>query len=40
VNLGSATARDVRALISHAQNAVQQKFNQHLDVEIGFIGEF
>ena len=40
VNLGAATARDVRALISHAQNAVKEKFNQQLQPEIGFIGEF
>ncbi|HYC52713.1 MAG TPA: UDP-N-acetylmuramate dehydrogenase [Gemmatimonadaceae bacterium] len=40
VNLGSATAKDVRALISHAQAAVQQKFNQTLHTEIGFIGDF
>jgi UDP-N-acetylmuramate dehydrogenase len=40
VNLGAATARDVRALISHAQAAVKEKFNQQLQPEIGFIGEF
>jgi len=40
VNLGSATARDVRALIAHAQRCVEQKFNQRLEPEIGFIGEF
>jgi UDP-N-acetylmuramate dehydrogenase len=40
VNLGHATARDVRALIAHAQAAVEQKFNVHLEPEIGFIGEF
>ena len=40
VNLGSATAADVRALIAHAQQAVADKFGQHLEPEIGFIGEF
>jgi UDP-N-acetylmuramate dehydrogenase len=40
VNLGAATARDVRALIAHAQRCVADKFGQHLEVEIGFIGEF
>ncbi|MEO6445410.1 MAG: UDP-N-acetylmuramate dehydrogenase [Gemmatimonadaceae bacterium] len=40
VNLGGATAADVRALIAHAQQAVEQKFSQHLQPEIGFIGEF
>ena len=40
VNLGAATAADVRALIAHAQRAVAQKFDQHLEPEIGFIGEF
>jgi UDP-N-acetylmuramate dehydrogenase len=40
VNLGHATARDVRALIAHAQRCVEEKFGQHLEPEIGFIGEF
>jgi len=40
VNLGSATAKDVRELISIAQEAVEQKFGVHLTPEIGFIGEF
>lgn len=40
VNLGRATAADVRALIAHAQNAVYEKFAQRLEPEIGFIGEF
>lgn len=40
VNLGQATAADVRALIAHAQNAVRAKFDQSLEPEIGFIGEF
>lgn len=40
VNLGSATAKDVRELISIAQAAVQQKFGVRLTPEIGFIGEF
>ena len=40
VNLGAATAADVRALIAHAQEAVAARFGQHLEPEIGFIGEF
>lgn len=40
VNLGGATAREVRELIAHAQRAVEDKFGQHLEPEIGFIGEF
>ena len=40
VNLGNATARNVRDLIALAQGAVREKFNQNLEVEIGFVGEF
>ena len=40
VNLGGATAADVRQLISEAQGAVRERFNQNLQPEIGFIGEF
>lgn len=40
VNLGHATAADVRALIAHAQAAVKDKFGYELAPEIGFIGEF
>ncbi|MEP6689888.1 MAG: UDP-N-acetylmuramate dehydrogenase [Gemmatimonadaceae bacterium] len=40
VNLGRATAADVRALIVHAQRAVEERFNQHLQVEIALVGEF
>jgi UDP-N-acetylmuramate dehydrogenase len=40
VNLGGATARDVRQLIAEAQKAVREKFSQNLEPEIGFIGEF
>lgn len=40
VNTGGASAADVRALIAHAQRAVAAQFNQHLEPEIGFIGEF
>jgi UDP-N-acetylmuramate dehydrogenase len=40
VNLGHATASDVRALIAHAQQCVAERFDQHLEPEIGFIGEF
>lgn len=40
VNLGHATAADVRALIAHAQAAVKDQFGYELTPEIGFIGEF
>ena len=40
VNLGSAKAKDVRDLIALAQRLVRERFNQNLEVEIGFIGEF
>jgi len=40
VNLGHATARDVRQLIELAQRRVQERFDQRLEAEIGFIGEF
>ena len=40
VNTGGATAADVRALIAHAQEAVAARFAQHLEPEIGFVGEF
>ncbi len=40
VNLGHATAADVRAVIGTAQQRVQEKFGYHLEPEIGFIGEF
>jgi UDP-N-acetylmuramate dehydrogenase len=40
VNLGKATAKDVRELIEIAQAKVAERFGQHLEPEIGFIGEF
>jgi len=40
VNLGAATAADVRALIAHAQQSVSDRFGERLEPEIGFIGEF
>jgi UDP-N-acetylmuramate dehydrogenase len=40
VNLGHATAKDVRELIAIAQKAVEEKFQLHLEPEISFIGEF
>lgn len=40
VNLGKATAADVRELIALAQAAVRDRFQQNLEPEIGFIGEF
>ncbi|WP_396201038.1 UDP-N-acetylmuramate dehydrogenase [Gemmatimonas sp.] len=40
VNLGHATAADVRALVAHAQAAVTKQFGYELQPEVGFIGEF
>lgn len=40
VNLGGATAADVRALMSLAQEAVAARTGHHLVPEIGLIGEF
>jgi UDP-N-acetylmuramate dehydrogenase len=40
VNLGHATAADVRALIAHAQAEVKRQCGYELEVEIGFVGEF
>lgn len=40
VNLGKATAGDVRELIAIAQDAVEKKFGVWLEPEIGFVGEF
>lgn len=40
VNLGHATAKDVRDLISLAQSTVERECGVHLEPEIGFIGEF
>jgi UDP-N-acetylmuramate dehydrogenase len=40
VNLGGATARDVRELIDLAQSTVEREHGYHLEPEIGFIGDF
>jgi UDP-N-acetylmuramate dehydrogenase len=40
INLGHATAKDVRALIALAQSTVEQNCGVHLEPEIGFIGQF
>lgn len=40
VNLGHATAADVRELIRVAQGCVKERFGHELEVEIGFVGEF
>ncbi|MEX2180589.1 MAG: UDP-N-acetylmuramate dehydrogenase [Gemmatimonadaceae bacterium] len=40
VNLGTATARDVRAVIAHAQQVVAERFDQRLEPEIAFVGDF
>jgi UDP-N-acetylmuramate dehydrogenase len=37
---GGATAADVRALIAHIQDVVEQRTGHRLEPEIGFIGEF
>jgi UDP-N-acetylmuramate dehydrogenase len=40
VNLGGATAKDVRELITMAQQTVEAQCGVHLEPEIGFVGEF
>ena len=40
VNLGGATAADVRALIALAQDTVQRELGYELMTEIGMVGEF
>ena len=40
VNLGHATAADVRELIRTAQARVKERFGYELEPEIGFVGEF
>jgi UDP-N-acetylmuramate dehydrogenase len=40
INLGGATASDVRALIARAQHDVFERFQQSLTPEIAFVGEF
>jgi UDP-N-acetylmuramate dehydrogenase len=40
INLGAATAKDVRELISIAQDTVDKNCDVRLEPEIGFIGEF
>jgi UDP-N-acetylmuramate dehydrogenase len=40
INTGDATGADVRALIAHIQEVVEQRTGHRLEPEIGFIGEF
>jgi UDP-N-acetylmuramate dehydrogenase len=40
VNLGGATARQVRELIALAQDTVERELGYRLEPEIGFVGEF
>ena len=40
VNLGGATAADVRAVISHVQQEVARQFGVGLEPEVRFVGEF
>ena len=40
INAGGATAADVRALIAHCQEAVEQRTGYRLEPEITFVGEF
>ena len=40
INLGRATASNVRALIQVAQRAVRERFDVQLEPEIKFVGEF
>jgi UDP-N-acetylmuramate dehydrogenase len=39
INTGGATAADVRALIAHIQEVVEQRTGYKLEPEIGFVGE-
>jgi UDP-N-acetylmuramate dehydrogenase len=39
VNLGNATAKDVLALIKHAQDTVLERFNVKLELELRVVGE-
>ena len=40
VNMGGATAADVRGLIQEVQNRVYEKFGVRLEPEVKFVGEF
>lgn len=40
VNLGGATAADVRAVISHVQDEVERQFGVKLEPEVRMVGEF
>ena len=40
VNVGGATAADVRALIAHVQDEVERKSGVRLEPEVRFLGEF
>lgn len=40
VNVGGATAADVRAVISHVQDEVKRQFDVALEPEVRFVGEF
>jgi len=40
INLGAATAADIRRLIAEIQHRVAEQHGQHLEPEIGFVGEF
>lgn len=40
VNLGGATAADVRAVIAHVQDEVARQFGVELEPEVRFVGEF
>lgn len=40
INAGAATAADVRALIAHIQEVVEQRTGHRLQPEIGFVGDF
>lgn len=40
INRGNATAHDVRSLIAHAQAEVKRRFDQNLEPEIMFVGDF
>ncbi|HSS77408.1 MAG TPA: hypothetical protein VLV54_11755 [Thermoanaerobaculia bacterium] len=40
MNTGGATAADVRTLIAHVQEVVENRTGYQLEPEISFVGEF
>lgn len=40
VNVGEGCAKDVKALLSHVDNTVYEKYGVHLEPEVRFLGDF